>query len=562
VTDQWPLGVCVLKPLPNRGQTFQYARYIFEILNRAGICHAEVAFEDLEASLPNLRMLLTVGEQEFPPALRDALRRWLEGGGAWISLSGVCSMNDVTGLELVKPAHSSWGGGFSTLGEGYLVRRDESHPILADIDKPLHYFNGLHIRSTNATMLAGALDAHGRPTDRGMLFEREVGNGRCIVFAPDITGTVVLIQQGRGVTRDGIPAADGTAPVTDGVLKSGDGAVLDWIFDRDPVPGLEHLHCFLRPIADQWRELVLKSIFYAAKKQRVPLPLLWLWPRKLKAIAHLSHDTDGNDPARAETLLRVLKEGDVRSTWCVICPGYDSGTIEKIRAAGHELAMHYDAMSHNELWSREDFDRQFRELHKLFGDWPATNKNHYLRWEGDCELLHWCEAIGIEMDQSKGASKTGEAGFNFGTCHPFFPIEFKGRMIDVLELPTPTQDLIVFAPEIIRDSLLQAALKHHGVLHLLYHPAHMGREGVPESVARSIRAAREAGLEWWTAKQINDWERGRRNVRWKNYDGSSVQVSGIEMLKDATILWLDVNAPASDDAFGAWGFRFKALAVS
>jgi hypothetical protein len=51
-------------------------------------------------------------------------------------------------------------------------------------------------------------------------------------------------------------------------------------------------------------------------------------------------------------------------------------------------------------------------------------------------------------------------------------------------------------------------------------------------------------------------------VRWKNYDGSSVQVSGIEMLKDATILWLDVNAPASDDAFGAWGFRFKALAVS
>src|SRR5688500_20191428 len=81
------------------------------------------------------------------------------------------------------------------------------------------------------------------------------------------------------------------------------------------------------------------------------------------------------------------------------------------------------------------------------GEKPVTNKNHYLRWENDTDIWDWCAKHGIGLDQSKGASKTGEAGFNFGTCHTYFPARFDGSVIDVLELPTPTQDLFVRSEE-------------------------------------------------------------------------------------------------------------------
>src|SRR6185369_3421184 len=103
--------------------------------------------------------------------------------------------------------------------------------------RPLHFFGGAAVEARGGNVIATAIDAHGRSTNLPAIVEQQVGNGRCIFIAPDVTGTIVHIQQGRGgVTRDGVPAPDGTSPVNDGVLKSDDGAVLDWIFDREPVP--------------------------------------------------------------------------------------------------------------------------------------------------------------------------------------------------------------------------------------------------------------------------------------------------------------------------------------
>src|SRR5690606_10050949 len=148
-----------------------------------------------------------------------------------------------------------------------------------------------------AHVAALVLDAHGRETARPALIENTLGNGRCLFVAPDAVGAVVHIQQGVAVTADGVPAPDGAGPRSDGVLKSDDGAVLDWYFDSQEVPGAPGLQGFLQPVADQWRELILRAIFYLAETQRVTLPVLWLYPRNLPALAHLSHDTDGNDLA-------------------------------------------------------------------------------------------------------------------------------------------------------------------------------------------------------------------------------------------------------------------------
>ena len=567
MADQmWPVGVCFpTDRAPNRARTVAYAPYVQEILSHAGVCYATVTPAQLVATLPRLRILLTVFDRDFADDVKAALRDWVSNGGVWIAIAGTCGMGDTLGVETIPPDFSSWGGGSNNLGEGYLIPGGEKkHPITAHLDHPLHFFGGLVVRATSATSLASSQDAHGRDADRPVILERTVGKGRCILICPDLTGTVVHIQHGVGVTRDGVSAPDGTGPIADAVLKSGDGGVLDWIFDRDPVPGAPGLDAFLRPVADQWKELLLRAIFYAATEHRVPLPLLWLYPRRLPAIAHISHDSDGNDPKLFDALFDTVAKAEINTTWCIILPGASAERIKRLKDAGHELAMHYDSMTEGLPWSEQQFDRQFKELTTMFGgEQIATNKNHYLRWENDSDIWNWCIKHGIGLDQSKGASKSGEAGFNFGTCHPYFPTTFDGKMLDVLELPTPTQDLIVFAPESIFEPLLAAAKRAHGVCHLLFHPAHWVKPGVPEALLTSVRRAKEEGLEWWTGRKINTWERGRRTVKWSNYqleeDGAAVTVTAGAKLEDATILWLDPHARGGGtDAFTAWGFAFRA----
>src|SRR5690606_10430201 len=134
--------------------------------------------------------------------------------------------------------------------------------------------------------------------------------------------------------------------------------------------------------ADQWREILLRAIFYAADKQGFAVPVLWLYPRNLTAIGHISLDTDQNVPEHAEILFDTLEEQQVKATWCTIMPGLPQEFMLRIQKAGHELAMHYDAMTEGLHWGQDQFTEQWRGLVTLFnGHQPVTNKNHYLRWE-------------------------------------------------------------------------------------------------------------------------------------------------------------------------------------
>src|SRR5256885_3780152 len=45
------------------------------------------------------------------------------------------------------------------------------------------------------------------------------------------------------------------------------------------------------------------------------------------------------------SLLEVLKQNEINSTWCVILPGYDKEIMQAIKKGGHEFATHYDAMT-------------------------------------------------------------------------------------------------------------------------------------------------------------------------------------------------------------------------
>lgn len=565
-----PLAVCVLdEPAPNASRTVSYPKYIYEILDYSGVCYTSVTADGLAAGLGKIGVLMIIGEGKLPDELKPALEEWVKGGGGLISVGGVCELNELLGVEAEPPAYSYWGGGLSTLGEGYLRPESAEHPVLDHLEIPLHYFNGIPVKVKSAQLLAEAVDAHQRPTGRAALAENRSGDGRCIFIAADITGSVVRIQQGVAVTRDGISSPDGTGPVCDNVLKSDDGQQLDWIFDRQPVEGVPGFSAFLQPVADQWRELLLRAIFYLASEQNVPLPVLWLYPKNLKAIGHISHDSDGNDPGCARILLDVMAEAGINSTWCVHVPGYSEEIIDAIRQAGHEIGMHYDSMSTGTTFCEEEFDNHYKELSELFKEAPTANKNHYLRWEGDTEFFDWCEKRGILIDESKGASKTGEAGFNFGTMIPYRPARRDGSIIDILELPTLTQDLLIFAPSELNAPLIKAAVKHYGVVHFLFHPAHIAKPGVKEAVLETVRKGKDAGLEWWTARRLVDWVKARGKAGWTAYslvdNISSVTLTTGEELQDATLFWLTkpgskikINGEEIDSIrVKRWGFEFE-----
>ena len=543
-----PVGLCVLPLVKNRGRSVSYPAYMNEILSHAGLCYTGIDYENLPENLGSVEILITVGETEFPDDMKKKLASWVKEGGAWISVGGVCGMSDLLGARILLPSYKAWDLSINTLGEGYFKPLSRTHPIVKDIKIPLHFFNGISVYASRGKSLARALDSHQREGARSALVETRTGKGISILIAPDITGAIVRIQQGIAVTRDGVPAPDGTASVSDGVLKCDDGIVLDWIFDRQELKGAKGLRAFLEPVADQWREIILRSIFYVASRRRIPLPLLWLYPRNLPALAHLSDDTDQNIPIRAQYLLKILKKKRVHSTWCMILPGYPPDIVRSIRDAGHELAMHYNALEWENLsWNEKEFQKQFSALTALCdGQRPVSNKNHYTRWEGDTEFFEWCVRAGIQFDESKGPSKTGNVGFLFGTCHPHFPMDPRGKLIDVLELPFLTQDLVVTVPPALVDALILAAKKHHGIMHLLFHPHHIFTPGVEKALVYSLKAARNQKFEWWKAEQINTWERARRKIRWENYvkkeDASQVQMSFGEPLEAATILWL---APSS-----------------
>ena len=570
-----PLVVCVLPELgPNSSRTVSYPNYIHEILSHTGICYSAVALELLSVELPHISILITVGEYKLPDDLYAMLRSWVASGGQWIAIGGLCGAADLFGVALDPPAYVGYpAGALNNLGEGYLQRFTTTR-LLEHITFPLHFFNGIPVQEAGASVLAQVLDKHQRPTTRVAVTTKPFGKGCSTLIAIDIPGTVVRIQQGISVTRDGVSAPDGSAPICDGILKSADGAVLDWTFDRQSVPDVPGLKAFLEPIADLWRELLLRILFTAMESADVALPLLWLYPCNSPAIAHLSLDTDGNNPTLGQRLLEVVDQAGIASTWCVIAPGYPKDLVSRIGASGHELAMHYDAISSDCPWSQTLFHEQWLTLSTLFSAEPTTNKNHFGRWEGDVEFFRWCKEHGIEMDQSKGGTKTGEAGYNFGTCHPDFPVAFDGEILDVLELPFHTQDLHIFAPPAMFYALLAATLRSHGVLHLIHHPAYIANPGIADSLLAAVAAAQRQGLVWWSATQINSWQRARRKARWQwqpTEDGSTkVILRTPSALNQATILWRcrpDQSitrdyTPQASDIVRRWGFDFWAVQVN
>ena len=540
--------------------------YITEILQRAGLFFDPVPPARLASLLRYSKpIVLLAGDLPLTSADHEVLTTIVERGGSLIGIGGTSGWDKVFGISSKRP-----------LAEGWIKVTAQDHRVTSGLRSSLHVFGGYAVDASSAISLA-EVESGGQGASGSAILENRLGKGRAILLAPDLVFSIVHIQQGLPVLQDGKPAPDGSAPLDDGEFKAEDGLVLDWQRDRTPMHPDGEL-AFLEPISDELREIILRSIFYLAHSQGITLPMLWYWPRGLKAVGHISHDTDGNDPDRAAALLEVVNRCNLKSTWCTLYPGgYPADFYRDLTRQDFEIALHYDARSGTAQtsWSKDNFLFQHRWLMKEAGlTHIASNKNHYTRWESRLDFWRWCEEAGVDSDQTRGPSKKGTIGFPLGGSQPYFPIDDEAdspRLLNVLEVNMLTQDLEVVCPPEYGKQLVDSVLRHHGVAHFLFHPAHILKPRVADVFCDLVDYGRAQGLEWWTNAQIHRWELLRRGVAATFDSDAGLILTAARPLHQATLLLLNSRAkpasisihgqPLRSDEWSLHGFKFDAVTM-
>lgn len=462
-------------------------------------------------------ILLVPTARALTAAQASALHAWTRAGGVLVVIGDPGHLADAIGSAAI-----------AEVPDGHV--RVSANAIWEHPPRTaLHAVGGVSLRVERPSQTLATWDDGSTAIAR-----RTLGSGLLVHVGVDLWQTVVRIQQGYRVEEDGAPAADGTAPIDDGILKAEDGLALS--FDRDrslppdqpalaedfahSYPPPQAVPVFDEPHADHWRVLLYQLLWWAARERDLPLPWLFHWPADVPAIAHMSHDADQNHPEDARAALDAFAEADVHVTWCQVHPGgYGPEIHAAITAAGHENALHYNAMGDSDLasWGWPQMRAQYTWAQAVTGvEEIVSNKNHYTRWEGWTEFYTWCERLGIEIDESRGPSKQGSIGFPFGTAHVTFPmgdVATGGRRMDVLNLPLHTQDLAWASHASVRDVILDGALGRHGVAHFLFHGPHLRTRPATRAACPAVaEEARRRGMRWWTASRINRWERARRGV--------------------------------------------------
>jgi hypothetical protein len=371
-----------------------------------------------------------------------------------------------------------------------------------------------------------------------------VGKGYVDRWVVNIPNTIVGLMQGtRPVWEDGFPAPDGTGPVNDGVLKADDQVEMDWELDRKKTEtGTPY---FAHPYADLWREIVINHLLQRIVNGGMTLPFTGYWPNGIDHVALISLDSDHTGDVEAESTYELLRECEIPATWCMMEKEYSPVMYQRIVQAGDELGLHYNAVpADNGSWGADEFERQSSWFRATTGQQQITsNKNHLTRVEGWGELFRWCEANGIASDQTRGNSKKGNVGFLFGTCHPYFPMAWsdeRNRLYDVLEVSFLYGDFLSLDTSLIAPFLEQAK-RVEGVAHFVFHPIHIHRREFIRDWLRSIvREAKPKGFVFWTGKQINDWERARRELRVLELDleDQPVFLDGGNL--DQVVVWIPI----------------------
>jgi hypothetical protein len=476
--------------------------YAKEILQHTGLLFQSVPTEELAAVCGRSEILIISG----PPTDEDAvelLGQFVAAGRTLIVIGSVGPLGPLLG---VKPEESA-----PDLGEGYLVPTGD-HPLTGADTFPIHFFSGQTAQAVEATTVAAVWDRHGRPTGRTGISVYHGSGGTAIFIAPAIGATAVRIRQGCYVDTDGVSAPDGSADLADGVLRSEDGAVLDWHLDRSGGTE-EEAPAFLHPPVDRLAAAVVRAAVYAAKRAGLALALMWYYPRNEPAAGIVSFYTDGTDPQNAVNILHQANLVGLRGTWCVSHPGYTPDMYRVLRKRGHEVAIQFEAPGPGS-WEKERLKVQGTQICRTAGMREAASVlAGEGRWEGRNVFYEWCAELNYRAEIGRGPSKAGNVGFPFGTCHPFRPMRPDGTCYSAVSIPFIARDPGLTCSSARCLALVEAVASHYGVAHFNFGTQGFERPEVSAAFRNIVAHGRANGIDWMTAEEAASFERARRTVK-------------------------------------------------
>lgn len=505
-----------------------FDKYIGEVLAHEGITYEWL--DSVERISKYTFDIVIVALAKDEDRTREVLTAFMEKGGIVISYGGLGFMSRAWGYRN-EPDISA---GYVFLPEAYGEER------------PLRYIGAspwvAKKESAVPCEAAGVITVDSPEAEPygPWLQQFIVGEGRLERWSVQAVASIVYLQQGRGpILEDGSPPADGSAVIDEGILKADDGIMQDYLWDRKTTEtGASY---FAHPYADLWREAILKHLVGCALERGLTVPMLAAWPEGTKHVAMISHDSDWSPDEAGKLTMDVLRECGIRSTWCMIQTGYSGQVHDRIRQEGHELAMHFNAMKdQGGAWGQGEFARQHQWLtDNLPVDRLYSNKNHYTCFQGWGELFEWCEQYGLSVDQTRGPSKKGNVGFLFGTCKPYVPIAWandRNRFYEVIELGFLTQDIPAWTDMSVVEPFIEQVKRVEGVAHFLFHQGRIYRdEEVRSSLKEVVRKLKVHGFDFWTSRQIGEWQRLRRKVKITGVDEQGVAYQCVNPLPSTVV---------------------------
>ncbi len=484
------------------GPDWTHAPSVADALRTAGLVFRKYSADQIEAACSYAQILIVPPLPDTPEAA-TLLARHVEEGGSLICIGDTCGLNAYLGVR--SPSENC------EFGEGYLAPVSE-HFLLGDETVPIHCIGGQCVVADGTMTLAQLLDRHGKPTGLCGLSVQEHGSSTAIYIAPDLGLTAVRLRQGSYVEMDGIPASDGTAKIRDGILRSEDGSVLDWDFDRSTDLAGEP-PAFLLPAVDRLVGIVVRAAAYAAERMSLPLLLLWPHPNGAVATGMVSFGTDGTDVQNVQTILHQATLVGLRATWCLRSPGFSLDVAKALRTRDHEVALQFE-VNEPEDWASDRLSFQQTRMSRSLGTRQLLSTSiQDGRWHGRNEFWEWCARVGIEAEIGRMPRQPGNVGSIFGTCRPFRPARRDGSLLPVLSIPCLAADIGKGVSSARALEILEHAVRSHGVVHFFFETRSFEEKTVSEAFRNFMAHARPRGIEWATAEEIVQRMKAVRTMR-------------------------------------------------
>ncbi len=223
----------------------------------------------------------------------------------------------------------------------------------------------------------------------------------------------------------------------------------------------------------------------------------------------MSHDEEGMGDKSA-WMARQEQIWGVTSATLVTPAAITEKGLSEIISAGGEVGLHIDQYSYfkrpglpglRPVKIEYSIIEQKKSLQALMPSPKdskiSINRNHWLLWsENYTGMLRKLAGAGVRLDLSYGPIGQGIAGYLFGTCFPFVPIDTNGFPLPILELPFLFQDDEDFASEYL-DSIFDTTTFQSEIVNVVFHNNTMGHS--PDTLLmwgwrESFQRAKDANL--------------------------------------------------------------------